>query len=243
LFLVAALAGVLLSVGDPSFSRYFLGPAMMQSIEHHKMWTDSIVTVKPLASSGIMTNNISVAFAAFAMGITAGIGTVWMMLLNGLMMGVVGVACWREGMSLSLWSFVAAHGVLELPAIFIAGGAGLGIAKGLLFPGNLPRRDSLVQAGARSVRLVLGTIPMLIVAGVVEAFVSPTSLPARMKFLLAAGLVTLLLLYLGRKPRVPVTWQVTGISRHNPGPCLAQSRPPATLYYTHHAKSHGSLPD
>jgi uncharacterized membrane protein SpoIIM required for sporulation len=204
LFLVAALAGVLLGLADPSFSRYFLGPAMMQSIEHHKMWTDSIVTVKPLASSGIMTNNISVAFAAFAMGITAGIGTVWMMLLNGLMMGVVGVACWREGMSLSLWSFVAAHGVLELPAIFIAGGAGLGIAKGLLFPGNLPRRDSLVQAGARSVRLVLGSIPILIVAGVVEAFVSPTTLPPYMKFLLAAGLATLLVLYLARKPRPAV---------------------------------------
>jgi uncharacterized membrane protein SpoIIM required for sporulation len=202
LFLVAALAGVLLSVGDPAFSRYFLGPGMMQSIENHKMWTDSIVTVKPLASSGIMTNNISVAFTAFAMGITAGIGTVWMMLLNGLMMAVVAVACWREGMSLPLWSFVAAHGVLELPAIFIAGGAGLGIAKGLLFPGVLPRRESLVRAGARSVRLVLGTIPLLFVAGVVEAFVSPTGLPARVKFLLAAGLATLLVLYLARKPGV-----------------------------------------
>jgi uncharacterized membrane protein SpoIIM required for sporulation len=200
LFLAAALAGVLLSVSDPSFSRYFLGPEMMQSIDNHKMWTDSIVTIKPMASSGIMTNNISVAFAAFAMGITAGIGTVWMMLLNGLMMAVVGVACWREGMSLSLWSFVAAHGVLELPAIFIAGGAGLGIAKGLLFPGVLPRRDSLVRAGARSVRLVLGTIPLLVIAGVVEAFVSPTSLPARMKLLLAGGLATLLVLYLARKP-------------------------------------------
>jgi uncharacterized membrane protein SpoIIM required for sporulation len=200
LFLVAALAAVLLSVGDPAFSRYFLGPAMMQSIDNHKMWTDSIVTVKPLASSGIMTNNISVAFAAFAMGITAGIGTVWMMLLNGLMMGVVGVACWREGMSLSLWSFVAAHGVLELPAIFIAGGAGLGIAKGLLFPGVLSRRESLVRAGARSVRLVLGTIPLLVIAGVVEAFVSPTALPARIKFMLAGGLATLLVLYLARRP-------------------------------------------
>jgi uncharacterized membrane protein SpoIIM required for sporulation len=194
------LAAVLLSVGDPAFSRYFLGPAMMQSIDNHKMWTDSIVTIKPLASSGIMTNNISVAFAAFAMGITAGIGTVWMMLLNGLMMGVVGVACWREGMSLSLWSFVAAHGVLELPAIFIAGGAGLGIAKGLLFPGVLSRRESLVRAGARSVRLVLGTIPLLVIAGVVEAFVSPTALPARIKFMLAGGLATLLVLYLARRP-------------------------------------------
>lgn len=195
LFFVAAVAGLLMGFADPGFSHYFLGPHMMQSIENHKMWTDSIVTVKPLASSGILTNNMSVAFAAFAAGIT-GIGTVWMMLMNGLMMGVVAVACWREGMSLPLWSFVAAHGVLELPAIFIAGGAGLGIAKGLLFPGVLPRKESLVQAGAKSVRLVLGTIPILLIAGVVEGFVSPTSLPAGLKFLLAAALGTLLVLYL-----------------------------------------------
>ena len=195
LFFVAGIAGMLMGIADPGFSHYFLGPHMMQSIENHKMWTDSIVTVKPLASSGILTNNMSVAFAAFAGGIT-GIGTVWMMLMNGLMMGVVAVACWREGMSLPLWSFVAAHGVLELPAIFIAGGAGLGIAKGLLFPGVLPRKESLVQAGAKSVRLVLGTIPLLLIAGLVEGFVSPTSLPPAMKFLLAGALGTLMVLYL-----------------------------------------------
>jgi uncharacterized membrane protein SpoIIM required for sporulation len=195
LFFVAGIAGMLMGIADPGFSHYFLGPHMMQSIENHKMWTDSIVTVKPLASSGILTNNMSVAFAAFAAGIT-GIGTVWMMLMNGLMMGVVAVACWREGMSLPLWSFVAAHGVLELPAIFIAGGAGLGIAKGLLFPGVLPRKESLVQAGAKSVRLILGTIPLLLIAGLVEGFVSPTSLPPVMKFLLAGALGTLMVLYL-----------------------------------------------
>ena len=198
LFFAAGVAGVLMGLADPEFSRYFLGPHMMQSIESHKMWTDSIVTVKPLASSGIMTNNMSVAFAAFAAGITAGIGTVWMMLQNGLLMGVVGVACWREGMSLPLWSFVAGHGVLELPAIFIAGGAGLGIAKGMLFPGTLPRKESLVRAGARSVRLLLGTIPMLLIAGIVEGFVSPTPIAPGMKFLLAGGLGTLLVLYLMR---------------------------------------------
>jgi uncharacterized membrane protein SpoIIM required for sporulation len=187
-------------MADPSFTRHFLGPQMIETIERHEMWTHSIVTVKPLASSAILTNNISVAFSTFALGITAGIGTVWMMLLNGLMMGVVAVACWREGMNLPLWSFVAAHGVLELPAIFIAGGAGIGIAKGLLFPGSLPRRESLVRAGARSVRLVLGTIPMLLIAGVVEGFVSPTDLPYQLKFLLAGALGTLLVLYLLRKP-------------------------------------------
>jgi uncharacterized membrane protein SpoIIM required for sporulation len=210
LFLVAAMAGVLMGIADPGFSRYFLGPSMMQSIENHKMWTDSIVTVKPLASSGILTNNLSVAFAAFAFGITAGIGTVWMMLLNGLLMGVVGVACWREGMSLLLWSFVAAHGVLELPAIFIAGGAGLGIARGLLFPGVLPRKESLARAGARSVRLVLGTIPMLLIAGFVEGFVSPTGLAPYVKFMLAGGLGTSLVLYLmqGKKQAAGADSQV-----------------------------------
>jgi uncharacterized membrane protein SpoIIM required for sporulation len=199
LFLAAGLAGFLMGLADPALTRYFLGAQMMDTIERHQMWTHSIVTIKPLASSTILTNNISVALATFALGITGGIGTVWMMLLNGLMMGVVSVACWREGMSLPLWSFVAAHGVLELPAIFIAGGAGLGIAKGLLFPGSLPRRESLVRAGSRSAQLLLGTIPMLLVAGIVEGFVSATDLAPGLKFLLAAALATLLTLYLTRR--------------------------------------------
>lgn len=200
LFAAAAVVGALLGFADSGFLRYFLGPGMMNTIEQHKMWTDSIVGIKPAASSAIMTNNISVAFATFAFGITAGIGTVYMMLFNGLLIGVIGVACWREGMSLSLWGFVAAHGVLELPAIFIAGGAGLGIARGLLFPGNLPRRMSLVIAGGRSVRLVLGTIPMLVIAGIVEGFISPSAIPVGLKFALAALLFSLLVLYLNRKP-------------------------------------------
>jgi len=200
LFLAAAFVGAMMGIADPAFILHFLGPGMVESIEKHKMWTDSIVTVKAAASSQILTNNLSVSFATFALGITAGIGTVWMMLLNGLLIGVVGVACWREGMSLPLWSFVAAHGVLELPAIFIAGGAGFGIARGLLFPSALPRRESLVRAGSRSVRLVLGTIPMLLIAGFVEGFISPSELHYSIKFMLAAGLFTLLVLYLMSKP-------------------------------------------
>jgi uncharacterized membrane protein SpoIIM required for sporulation len=202
IFLAAGVAAFLVAMGDPAFPRYLLGGAMMDTIERHQMWTQSIVTIKPLASSRILTNNLSVAFSTFALGITAGVGTVWMMVLNGLLIGVVGEACWREGMSLQLWSFVAAHGVLELPAIFIAGGAGLGIARGILFPGRLPRRASIAIAGARSVRLMLGAIPMLLIAGFVEGFVSPSNLPIPVKFLLSGALGTLLVLYLSRKPSV-----------------------------------------
>jgi uncharacterized membrane protein SpoIIM required for sporulation len=93
-------------------------------------------------------------------------------------------------MALSLWSFVAAHGALELPAIFISGGAGLRLAAGLLFPGMLRRKDALALAGSESVRLISGTIPMLIVAGSLEAFLSPTHAPVALKFAVCVFLLT-----------------------------------------------------
>ena len=198
IFLVGAFLGAVLTFQDPDFKVKFLGPQMVETIEHHQMWTHSIVAIKPLASSSIMTNNISVGFTTFALGITGGIGTIYMMLFNGLLMGVVGMACRAAGMSQQLWSFVAPHGVLEIPAIFIAGGAGLRVAQGLLFPGVLPRRESLARAGTEAVRLLLGTVPILVVAGVIEAFVSPTNLAVSLKFSMAAALFMLLLFYLFR---------------------------------------------
>jgi len=196
IFAVAGLVGAVLTYQNPDFKVKLLGPQMVETIEKREMWTHSIVGIKPLASSAIMTNNMSVGFMTFALGITAGLGTIYMMAFNGLLIGVIGMACWLSGMSVQLWSFVAPHGVLELPAIFIAGGAGLRIAQGLLFPGVLPRRDSLAQAGVDAVQLVLGTIPILIVAGLIEAFVSPTGLPVPLKFSMAAALFVLLGVYL-----------------------------------------------
>jgi uncharacterized membrane protein SpoIIM required for sporulation len=196
IFLVAGGAGAILTYQNPDFKVKILGPQMVETIDRHEMWTHSIVGIKPLASSAIMTNNMSVGFTTFAFGITAGLGTIYMMAFNGFLIGVIGMACALSGMSLQLWSFVAPHGVLELPAIFIAGGAGLRIAQGLLFPGVLPRRESLTRAGLEAVQLVLGTIPILIIAGLIEAFVSPTGLPVPLKFSMAAALFVLLAAYL-----------------------------------------------
>jgi uncharacterized membrane protein SpoIIM required for sporulation len=203
IFVFAGIIAAVVTLHDPAFAYRLLGPKMMETIEQRKMWTESIVTIKPLASSGIMTNNLTVAFTAFALGITAGIGTIWMILTNGLLIGVIGAATWRAGMALQLWSFVAPHGVLELPAIFIAGSAGLEIARGMLFPGMLPRKRSLSQAGSRAAKLLLGTIPLLVVAGLIEGFFSPSSAPIPAKFALAALLFTALILYLcsGRLPK------------------------------------------
>jgi uncharacterized membrane protein SpoIIM required for sporulation len=196
LFAIGAAAGTGVSIVDPGFQRFLLGGQMMDTIERREMWTHGIVAIKPIASSAITTNNLSVSFAAFALGVTAGIGTAWMMLLNGVLIGVIGVACFRAGLSLSLWSFVAPHGALELPAIFIAGGAGLILARGLLDPGTLPRRESLASAGRCAIRLLLGVIPLLVVAGAIEGFVSPESISPIAKFAIGASMFVLLLLYL-----------------------------------------------
>jgi len=196
LFLAGAVIGSILTLQDPDFGSKIMGPAMVQTIERHEMWTHSVVAIKPLASSAIMTNNLSVAFATFAAGITAGLGTMYMLIFNGVLMGVIGAACAQAGMSVQLWSFVAPHGVLELPAIFISAGAGLRIAAGLLFPGVLPRRESLARAGREAVQLLLGCIPMLLIAGIIEAFLSPTDISAHLKFLFAGSLFTLFAAYL-----------------------------------------------
>src|SRR5262249_10534293 len=135
LFAAGALVGAWLTYRDPDFKTQILGPAMVQTIEKREMWTHSIVRMEPPASSIIMTNIMSGGFFAIAFGLTAGVGTIYMMVFNRLMLGVIGMACHLSGMSLKLWGFVASHGVLELPAIFIAGGAGFRIASGLLFPG------------------------------------------------------------------------------------------------------------
>jgi uncharacterized membrane protein SpoIIM required for sporulation len=197
LFLLGSVAGLLLAMTHPEFMRLFLGPHMVETIEKHKMWTDSVVSVKPLAAAGIMTNNINVTFMAFALGISAGIGTVYMMIFNGVMLGVIGAACWLGGMSLPLWSFVAPHGVLELPAIFIGGGAGLRLAQGMLFPGMLSRRDSLARAGGEAVRLLLGVVPILIIAGTIEGFISPSpNIPWQWKFALSGAVGVIFFSYL-----------------------------------------------
>lgn len=204
IFIVTGIATWAVTIRDPAFAHRMLGPEMMATIEKREMWTQSIVTVKPLAASGIMTNNLAVCFTTFALGITAGLGTIRLMVTNGMLIGVIGAATWQAGMALQLWSFVAEHGVLELPAIFISGGAGLEIARGMLFPGLLPRRESLALAGGRAARLMIGIVPILIIAGIIEGFVSPSGIAISLKFLLAAllfaGLTTYLLLAGSAKP-------------------------------------------
>ncbi|MGA9063148.1 MAG: stage II sporulation protein M [Terracidiphilus sp.] len=202
LALVVALAGAtlgsVLTLARPQFMRHMLGPAMVETIERHEMWTHSVVSVAPAASGWIMTNNLSVCFVAFGGGIIFGLGPLYSMFFNGLLLGVIGVACQQHGMALDLWSFVAPHGSLELPSILLAGGAGLLLARGVLFPGLYRRRDSIALAGVEATRLVAGVIPLLVIAGTLEGFFSPSAAPVWLKFTVGGSLFTLLLVWLFR---------------------------------------------
>ena len=198
ILLSGSLLGSVLTLARPQFMRHMLGPAMVETIERHEMWTHSIVGIEPVASSLIMTNNLSVCFVAFGGGVIFGLGPLYSMFFNGLLLGVIGVACQQHGMSVSLWSFVAPHGSLELPSIILAGAAGLRLGRGVLFPGLYRWRDSIALAGVESTRLVAGIIPLLVIAGTLEGFFSPSAAPIWLKFTVGGSLFVLLLLWLFR---------------------------------------------
>ena len=150
----------------------------------------------PVMASAIMTNNVQVTFLAFAAGILAGLGTALVLVFNGIQLGAVAAVFANYGANLHLWSFILPHGVIELTAICIAGGAGLWLGSAFLLPGRQTRREALVVRGREAVSLIGGTAAMLVVAGMIEGFISPSDLPRELKLALAAVFAIALVLYL-----------------------------------------------
>jgi uncharacterized membrane protein SpoIIM required for sporulation len=198
LTLAWSILGAAITTARPEFMRHFLGPGMIATMERHEMWTQSIVSIAPMETSAIMTNNLTVSFITFAGGIVFGLGTFWLLFNNGMMLGIIGAACHQYGMSVPLWSFVAPHGSLELPSIIIAGAAGFRLGHAMLFPGALRWKDSVASGGFEATRLVSGIIPLLVIAGCLEGFFSPSQAPVWLKFTVGGLLFALLNLWLFR---------------------------------------------
>ncbi len=196
--LACAAFGAVITSARPEFMRHVLGPEMIATMERHQMWTHSVVRMAPMATSFIMTNNLSVSFMTFAGGITFGFLTLFSLFSNGMELGVIGAACHHYGMSVSLWSFVAPHGSLELPSIVIAGAAGLRLGRSMLFPAGYRWKDSIARGGIEATRLVSGIIPLLVIAGCLEGFFSPSQAPNWLKFTVGGMLFALLNLWLFR---------------------------------------------
>jgi len=199
--LLAGLFAFLLTWANPPLATTLLPPEFQKAIEgiveRHRTPQDWMpFSMRPAESTGIMTNNIGVAFFAFAGGILLGLGTIYILVFNGLLLGAVAAAVAQAGVSVNFWAFVAPHGVIELPAIFVSAGAGLVLGYTLISPGDYERKTALKLAARKAMVLVLGVVAMLVVAGTIEAFFSPTLTPEPIKFMFASVVVLCLILYL-----------------------------------------------
>ncbi len=203
IFWVGSVLGYILTAQHPVLEGFFISPPMREAINSGHLWTESVTRTAPAAGTHIATNNIQVSLVVWALGLTLGIGTVWLVFFNGIMLGSVAAACAHAGMLRPLAEFVVGHGSLELPAIWISAGAGLLLAEAILFPVRYYRRDELRIQGRRSVQIVLGMVPMLLVAAAIEAFVSPSNLPGTAKAFLGAALFAALVAYVVSAPPLP----------------------------------------
>ncbi|MEX2394230.1 MAG: stage II sporulation protein M, partial [Actinomycetota bacterium] len=127
-------------------------------------------------SSFIFTNNIRVTLLAFAAGITFGLGTAFILVSNGVLIGALGGLATAAGNGDVFVEYVVAHGVLELSCIVVGGAAGLRLGWAIVDPGYRTRAEALRTEGRATVELVLGTMPWLILAGLVEGFITPEGL-------------------------------------------------------------------
>lgn len=206
LVLILGLAtGYLLHFLQPSLDGYIIPDqvkhSVRDSLSNGQIGADWPVAQRSVISSAIMLNNIKVGIFAFTLGFTWGVGTILVLFNNGLMVGVLGAIFAHEGYGLDFWSLILPHGVLELTAIFICGGAGLVLAKALVKPGDYTRRDALPVQGRIAVKLVIGTIPMFIVAALIEGFITPSMLPnyGKLAFALSTTLALFFYFYGTRK--------------------------------------------
>jgi uncharacterized membrane protein SpoIIM required for sporulation len=195
-FWAGSVVSFFLTMQNPVLENFFISAPMRSAINAKHLWTESLTKTAPASGSGIATNNIRVTLLTWAMGVTFGIGTVWLLFFNGLMLGAISAACLRADMLGPLAEFIVAHGSLELPAIWISGGAGLLLGQAMLFPGRYSRSVELRKSGRQSVQIIVGIVPMLLIAGGIEAFISPSDISGGAKAGLGACLLLVLIGYI-----------------------------------------------
>lgn len=200
IFIVSVAVGVISTVGDPDFVRLILGNNYVD------MTLDNIANGEPMAvyngSSevpmflGITLNNIMVSFNCFAMGILTSFGTGYMLFANGVMLGSFQTFFFQHGLLGESMLAVWLHGTLEIWAIIVAGAAGLALGNGWLFPGTYSRLESFRRGAKRGVKIVIGTIPVFIMAGFIEGFITRhTELPDALRLGLILTSLAFILFY------------------------------------------------
>jgi uncharacterized membrane protein SpoIIM required for sporulation len=187
-FLIFSTVGFWGTWRDPEFSEFAgvsEGFRMGVKAKIH-WWEENLNDANQIGSSYIMQNNIRVMIRDFAYGALFGIGTLYGISYFGANTGSILALVYRAGYGNDLVTFMAGHGVIELSCAFITGGAGLLVGLALLIPGDMSRADALKVRGMDAIRLVIGCIPLLVIAAIIEGFISPaTNISPLVKFSIA----------------------------------------------------------
>ena len=213
IFLASVFIGILSAMNDTEFVRLILGNGYVD------MTLDNIANGEPMAvyngSSetsmflGITFNNVMVSFKCFAMGLLTSFGTGYMLFSNGVMIGAFQTFFYQHDLlwesSLAIWL----HGTLEIWAIIVAGAAGLALGNGWLFPGTYSRLESFRRGAKRGVKIIVGTVPVFIMAGFIEGFITRhTELPELLRLsliLLSLAFIIFYYIYLPNRKKHGIT--------------------------------------
>ena len=175
LFIISGITGAWLIYSYPDLIAMFAGPQLIATVERGELWTDGLLNVTPSAvlSVSILTNNIVVSFFAFCSGIVFGLGTFYIIGMNGLSLGAIFAFTDQHDLAGRLFDFVVAHGCVELSCICIAGAAGAYVGEALIRPGTLSRSEAFRAAASEGIRVLAVVTLLLFVCGFIEGYVSP----------------------------------------------------------------------
>ncbi len=147
-------------------------------------------------STQVLVNNIQVSFLAYALGVFATVGTAFVLVINGIFVGEAGGFFHAAGEPSRFWGLILPHGLLELTAVCVAGGAGLQLGWAIIRPGDRSRPMALAEEGRKSVPVLIGLVLVFIVAGFIEGFVTPSGLPTSTRIAIGVLAETAFLTYI-----------------------------------------------
>lgn len=196
LFTLGALGSFFAVINDPVNLFSVIPANIAQNVDPDQLGKSDGQVLSTMMSASIMTNNIQVAILAFAGGVTFGLLTVYVLIYNGILIGALFGLFWHSNKTYEFWAYIVPHGMIELTAIFIAGGAGLLMGYKLFAPGPHPRSLHLKIQAKRSVQLLLGTVPLFVIAGLIEGFITPAAISLEAKYFTAFATVIGLVVYI-----------------------------------------------
>ncbi|PYT00695.1 MAG: hypothetical protein DMF63_06555 [Acidobacteria bacterium] len=194
-FVVFAILGFIATWIDVDFTHFVYLSGVVDNIQSGERWWTSLNDSNQIGASFIMSNNIIVSIRAFAMGALFGVGAFYDIAFFGAHVGSVFGACYKLNPPFGndLASFVIGHGVIELSVVCFCGGAGMMIGYAIINPGDLTRAQALKKKGMEAAKIVIGCACFLVVAGLIEGFISPSTLPVGFK--IATGVLTGIVMY------------------------------------------------